>query len=80
MTRHKFSIGDYPSNFHGPDIIIKSVRYKGTPGLCELLFKNNPIGCNKKDGNEYLDILKRTNILYNKHNPKLLLNAKHSNA
>lgn len=69
----KFSIGDSEINFDGPDMIIKNIRYKGTPGLYELMFKKQPIGFNKKDEKEYLDIMKRTNALYSKNDPKLPL-------
>lgn len=66
----KFSIGDSDVIFEGPDLRIKGVLYKGTPGLYELLFKNNPLGFNKADEKEYNDILKRTNALHVQHDPK----------
>lgn len=69
----KFAIGDSNVDFEGPDMLIKGVRYKGTPGLYEVLFKNEPIGYTKHDEKEYLDILKRTNGLYNRNDPKLPL-------
>lgn len=65
----KFSIGDADVTFEGPDLRIKGVLYKGTPGLYELLFKNTPLGFNKSDEKEYNDILKRTNALHVKHDP-----------
>lgn len=69
----KFSIGGSVINFDGPDLIINGIRYKGTPGLYELLFKKNPLGYAKKDEEEYMDIMKRTNALYTRHDPKLPL-------
>lgn len=69
----KFSIGDSEITFDGPDMIIKKIRYKGTPGLYELLLKKNPLGYTKKDEEEYRDIMKRTNALYTRHDPKLPL-------
>lgn len=73
LENEKFSIGDSLIDFEGDDLKIKGVRYKGTPGLYELLFKNRPIGYSKNDSKEYYDILKRTNALYNRNNPKLPL-------
>lgn len=69
----KFSIGDSAINFDGPDLKINGIRYKGTPGLYELLFKKNPLGYTKKDEEEYMDIMKRTNALYTRYDPKLPL-------
>lgn len=48
-TTEKFQIGDSEGDFEGPDIRIKNINYPGTPGLYELLFRNHPIGYNKKD-------------------------------
>lgn len=47
-------------------MIFKSVQYKGTSGLYELLFKNNPIEYNEQDEEKYLDISKSTNALSKK--------------
>lgn len=70
LGSEKFSIGDSPLTFSGPDILIQNIRYKGTPGLYELLFKNHPIGYNKQDEKEYFDILKRTNALHTNYDSK----------
>ena len=57
----KFYIGDSILNFEGDIIIVKGVKYKGSPGLFELLFKKKPLRYNEKELDEYMDILKRTN-------------------
>lgn len=69
IQTEKFTIGDSEVDFHGPNLIIKGVEYIGTPGLYELLFKNNPIGYQKTDVEQYIDILKRTNALYRENDP-----------
>lgn len=65
--------GDSNINLDGTDMIVKSVHYKGTFELYNLLFKNQTISCNKKYNEAYLDILTRTNSLYSRHNLKLRL-------
>lgn len=70
LATDKFSIGDSVVDFEGPNFIIKGVKYLGTPGLYELLFKKEPIGYTEKDKTEYVDILKRTNTLHRNYNPK----------
>lgn len=67
LESNTFSIGDSSLQFDGPDILIKGVRYKGTPGLYELLFKNHPTAYKKEDEKEYFEILKQTNCLHEKH-------------
>lgn len=69
LESNTFSIGDSYLQFDGADIIIKGVRYKGTPGLYELLFKNRPMAYKREDSREYTDILKRTNALHTMHDP-----------
>lgn len=44
MDLEKFTIGDSHIDHDGPDMIVKGVRYNGTPALYELLFKNHPTG------------------------------------
>lgn len=65
----KFYIGDSEVHFEKADFKIKDITYKGTPGLYELLFKKNPIGQNKKDIENYNDILRRTNSLHRNYDP-----------
>lgn len=47
MSNDKFTIGDSHVTFEGPDVIIKGVRYRGTPSSYELLFKDHPIADSK---------------------------------
>lgn len=70
LATDKFSIGDSVVDFDGPNFIIKGVKYLGTPGLYELLFKKDPLGYTEKDKAEYVDILRRTNTLRRNYNPK----------
>lgn len=72
MATEKIYIGDSEIEFDGPDVKIKNRKYKGTSGLYELLFINQPIGYNK-DEKDYNDILKRTNAFYRHHDPKFPL-------
>lgn len=65
----KYYIGDSEVQFEKADLKIKDITYKGTPGLYELLFKKNPIGYNKKDNENYNDILRRTNALHRNYDP-----------
>lgn len=70
----KFWLGKTAVDFDKEDFIIGGITYKGTPGLYELLFKTNPIGANKKDRENYRDILNRTNLYRqdNNSNKKLI--------
>jgi hypothetical protein len=54
--------GESDVQIDGDDLIIGGIRYKGTPGLYELLFKKTPIGVNPKDISEFQDIVRRTNM------------------
>lgn len=60
----KFTIGNKDITFDKEDMIImegnQPVRYKGTPGFYELMFKKEPRGYNKHDWANYKDIVKRS--------------------
>lgn len=60
----KWTVGKSPVEIDGDDLIIDGLRYTGTPGLYELLFKKNPLGYTEKDGNTYIDILNRSKVLH----------------
>lgn len=62
ITTSKWSIGKSPVKIDGDDIIVENVRYKGTPGLYELLFKTTPIGVKPDDEKNYKHIMERTNL------------------
>lgn len=61
VTSDKFQIGNSNLEFNGPNIIIDDIKYVGTPGLYELLFKKEPRGYKLEDKRNYRDILLRTN-------------------
>lgn len=65
----KFSLANKIVKIEGPDIILDNIRYSGTPGIYELLFKKQPIGYTKKDLDQYMDILKRTNAYRRNFDP-----------
>lgn len=48
LKTDEFALGISQINFDGPDMIKIIIRYKGTPGLFELLFINNLLGFNVK--------------------------------
>lgn len=60
MLTNKFKIGDSELLIVGKDVQVKEIKYPGTVGLYELLFKKSPHGYNNKDLDNYMDILKRT--------------------
>lgn len=67
----KYAIGDSTVDFDGADFIIKDqFKYKGTPGLYELMFKKYPLGYRPTDVDDYIDIIKRTNAQYLSYNPE----------
>lgn len=66
----EWSFGDSVINFDGRDIIIQDLKYKGTPGLYELLFKKFPTGYRPEDVDNFIDIVKRTNAQYLGYNPE----------
>lgn len=57
----KFYIGNSQLHIDGLDVIVKNKKYKGTPGLYELLFKKNPINYTETDLSNYKDIVQKTN-------------------
>jgi hypothetical protein len=70
MTSDKLKIANTDVDFEGKDLKVGSLRYLGTPGLYELLFKKNPLGYKKGDLDNYMDILKRTNAYRRNFDPK----------
>lgn len=69
MQTDKFTLANTAVNIEGPDVIVNGIKYPGTVGLYELLFKKNPIGYSKDDLDQYMDILKRTNAYRRNFNP-----------
>ena len=64
-----FRIGDKKVDIKGDDIIIEDKEYTGTPGLWELIMKNNPQNFTEDDYLKYGRILKQTNNIYQQNNP-----------
>lgn len=63
VEQNKFILGLTlePIDFQGKDVFVKNIKYPGTVGLYELLFKKEPVGYTAADLDNYMDILKRTN-------------------
>lgn len=59
-----WSVGRNKVEIDEKDLIIGGIRYSGSPGIYELLFKKNPVGYTKEDGDTYIDILNRCNVLH----------------
>ncbi|GJQ86996.1 hypothetical protein Trydic_g12580 [Trypoxylus dichotomus] len=57
LNTNQLKLGRAVLEIDGDDILIDSIRYKGTAGLYELIFKSCPQGYTKR----YRNILKRTN-------------------
>uniref|UniRef100_A0A6P7G456 Uncharacterized protein LOC114335717 n=1 Tax=Diabrotica virgifera virgifera TaxID=50390 RepID=A0A6P7G456_DIAVI len=57
----KLLIGNSEINMDGADVILKNKRYKGTPGLYELLFKKSPANFTPRDKKNYQKIVVATN-------------------
>lgn len=57
VKRNKFYLGDLEIHIDGSDIIVNRKRYKGTPGLYELLFMKKPKAYTSNDEENYQQIL-----------------------
>ena len=57
-------IGSLPVTFDGDDIFVDGERYKGTPGLWELMVLKNPKDFEVDDLHTYGDILRASNAMY----------------
>ena len=66
----KFKIGDKPVTIKNNNIIIKGKTYIGTPGLWELITSNNPQEFTEEDYLNYINLLVRTNTIYQGNDPK----------
>lgn len=58
-----------PVQIIGKDVKVEGIKYPGTAGLYELLFKKEPKGYNKNDLENYMDILSRTNAYRRNFDP-----------
>ena len=52
------------------NIIVDGEKFRGTPGLWELIMEERPRNFTKGDLDEYKDLLKKTNALHHNFNPK----------
>ena len=66
----KFKIGDKPVTIKYNNIIIKGKTYIGTPGLWELITSTNPQEFTEEDYLNYINLLVRTNTIYQGNDPK----------
>ena len=64
-----FRIGDKKVDIEDDDIKIEDKKYTGTPGLWELIMKDNPQNFTEDDYLKYGRILKQTNNIYQQNNP-----------
>lgn len=67
---NKFMLGKSLFEIDEKEILIDGIRYKGTAGLFELIFKSRPTGYTKRDELSYKDILNRTSVHRRNHNPQ----------
>ena len=65
----KIYIGDKPIVIKDNNIIVDDEKYKGTPGLWELLMLENPKEYNIEDFNNYGRLLLKTNAIHRDNNP-----------
>lgn len=68
-STEKWKIGDTLVDFEQENFKVQNITYKGTPGLYELLFFQEPVGYTSKDLEDYMDILKRTNAYRRNYDP-----------
>lgn len=69
VNTEKYKIANSPVEFIGKDFTVEGVKYLGTPGLYELLFKKKPVGYSVGDLENYMDVLKRTNAYRRNFDP-----------
>ena len=62
-------IGDSPVIFDGDDLFVDGTRYKGTPGLWELMVKKAPETFEPEDLDPYEEILLQTYAIYQGNHP-----------
>lgn len=75
---NKLKLGNAILQIDGKDIVIDGIRYKGTPGLYELIFKIQPTGYSRSDEQRYQDILKRTSVHHRNYDSKQRVKASRS--
>ena len=78
LTTEAFTLGNTPVRLEGSDLMIHNVRFPGTVGLYELLFKKNPVAYTQADLDQYMDMLKRTNAYRRNFDPNLQIQGTQS--
>ena len=62
-------IGDKHVIIHRDNIIVDNEKFKGTPGLWELITSKNPQNYNEEDCMNYENLMIMTNVLHRNNNP-----------
>ena len=65
-----YYIGDKQATIADNNIIISDEKFKGTPGLWELIMTKNPVDFTDKDYNNYRSLMIKTNALHRYYDPK----------
>lgn len=71
-------LGDAKFEVDGRDIVVHGIKFKGTPGLYDLIFKKIPVEHTNNDLTNYRDILQRTNAHKVNHDPTKRIKASQS--
>ena len=71
VKNKRLHIGDKPINIKDDNIIIEDVKYKGTPGLWELIISQEPQEgkYTEDDYLNYINLLAQTNTIHQGNNP-----------
>ena len=64
-----YYIGNKQATIVNNNILIDDEKFKGTPGLWELLMSKNPYNFNDNDYDEYAKLMVKTNALHRGNNP-----------
>ena len=64
-----YYIGNKQATIANNNIMIGNEKFKGTPGLWELLMSKNPDDFNENDYDEYEKLMVKTNALHKDYNP-----------
>ena len=65
-----YYIGNKQATIVNNNIIVEGEKFRGTPGLWELIMSNNPEDFTKEDYENYAKLLVKTNALYRYNDPK----------
>ena len=65
-----YHIGNKQATIVNNNIIVDGEKFRGTPGLWELIMSKNPEDFTKEDYENYAKLMVKTNALYRDNNPK----------